>query len=893
MEALNLLSSQKFQEKVMGYLAMTVLLHENHEMLPLIIQSLQNDLQSRNEFHQCLALTAISNIGGKEMSESLAPIVQKLLVSKSTKAATKKKAAVCLLRLFRKYPELLTADPWAERISTLLDEPDMGLLTSIVSLLLGLAAADPKGYEPCQKKVIWLLTKIIINKDYTKDYLYYNIANPWLQVKLLRFLSFYAAPTDSTLRTRLYEILKKILGSVDVAKGQTVNHKNALNAVLFEAIDLVMQLDDDRETIRSALGLLGRFISAKEHSNIRYLALEALGHIGTLDSESSALVKRHQDTVILALRDPDISIRKRALDLLYGMCDKNNAKGIVSEMLSYLLTADFQIRDELVLKIAILAEKFAANYSWYVDVILQLIALAGDFVSDDIWYRVVQIVTNHEDVQKYAAQTIFQAVQQKTAHETAVKVGAYILGEFGHLISETPGSGPKDQFDALFDKYASASLATRALMLTTYVKFVNLYPELTQHVRSVFQQNQTSFDAEIQQRSCEYLRLTLGSEELLQTVWDVMPAFPERPGLRMADSDSTATPKRERSSTGGNTSTPPASPPPLHNVTPAATVSVTPSVTATSPAPPPKSNHMKDLEDIFAIGNEGTAAQPALAPSNVMTANHNAVAMQAAVPVHQDLMGLNPIPVASQGANYPSRSNPDLTKKCFSNAEGLLYQDEFLQIGFKSEFSKGMGRVMLYYGNVSSHDLQNITATVTSSPNVVVNPAPMASVLPSKNQGQQMVMVTAVSGFAETPHLQLSFQAGGVQHQFSLALPVVLTKFTEPTGISGPQFFQAWRETENPPLSDSVILKPASGNLSVPYLSDIIARVFHLSVLQNVDPNGNNIVAAGNLVSSKGADPVLLRIETNPQAGMYRVTFRSTDPQITSGLKDLVSQLLV
>jgi AP-2 complex subunit alpha len=54
-----------------------------------------------------------------------------------------------------------------------------------------------------------------------------------------------------------------------------------------------------------------------------------------------------------------------------------------------------------VIKLANLAEKFASNYQWYVDVILQLITLAGDFVSDDIWHRVVKIVTNHEDVQEY------------------------------------------------------------------------------------------------------------------------------------------------------------------------------------------------------------------------------------------------------------------------------------------------------------------------------------------------------------------------------------------------------------------------------------------------------------------------------------------------------------
>lgn len=35
----------------------------------------------------------------------------------------------------------------------------------------------------------------------------------------------------------------------------------------------------------------------------------------------------------------------------------------------------------------------------YVDVILQLIDKAGDFVSDDIWFRVVQFVMNNDDLQ--------------------------------------------------------------------------------------------------------------------------------------------------------------------------------------------------------------------------------------------------------------------------------------------------------------------------------------------------------------------------------------------------------------------------------------------------------------------------------------------------------------
>lgn len=57
---------------------------------------------------------------------------------------------------------------------------------------------------------------------------------------------------------------------------------------------------------------------------------------------------------------------------------------------------------------AILAEKYAVDYSWYVDTILNLIRIAGDYVSEEVWYRVIQIVINRDDVQGYAAKTVFE-----------------------------------------------------------------------------------------------------------------------------------------------------------------------------------------------------------------------------------------------------------------------------------------------------------------------------------------------------------------------------------------------------------------------------------------------------------------------------------------------------
>jgi len=884
LEAINLLSSLKFQEKLIGYLAVSLLLHENHSMIPLLIQSLQNDLQSRNEFHQCLALISIGNIGGKEMAESVAPMVQKMLISKSTKLSTKKKAALCLLRMVRKYPELMTAEAWCDKIQTLLDENDLGLLTSIMGLLLGIVSMNPSGFEPCVKKVIWILTKILLNRDYTKDYVYYNMANPWLQVKLLRFLQFYPPCDDKTSRGKLNEILKKILSSADVSKGQSINHKNALNAVLFEAIDLLIHLDDDRELIRQAASLLGRFISAKE-TNMKYLALEAMEHLAALDNETAGLVKKHQETVILALKDPDISIRKRALDLLYGMCDRNNAKAIVSELLTYLATADFTMREELVIKIAILAEKFAAHYSWFVDVILQLISLAGDFVSDDIWFRVVQIVTNHEDIQEYAAKTVFEALKQPNCHETAVKVGGYILGEFGHLIAEQPRSGPNLQFEVLQSKFPTCNNNTKGLLLSTYIKFLHPYPELAESIRDIFKAYGTSIDTELQQRACEYLKLSHASEELLSVVWDVMPAFPERRENRFGLVDSSSD-NREGTLNRSFTESKSSSTSNIGTNNSSNNLLDIPEEPVNSGKSNVNRDPLKDLEGLWSTASNTSSGNISTTLTN---SGNNLLVNNTPLAVVSPFERPSETTVLSDQRGLISEEDiSDFFKKSCLLPEGILYQDEIIRIGFKSEYSRGMGRLMLYYINLSNQPLTGFRTFVPANQSLTVNLQPIGPIIDPKSQLQQMVTVACLSPYGDPPSMELGFVYNGRLSNLKLKLPIVMARFMEPSEMNGPEFFQYWKQVApGPPLEQQSVVKSPSA-IDLVALGKSLSLTFRFSILKGVDPNINNLVAAGNFTSSSGIVFCLLRIESNPTAMMYRVTLRTPSPQLSPALKDLI-----
>ena len=155
-----------------------------------------------------------------------------------------------------------------------------------------------------------------------------------------------------------------------------------------------------------------------------------------------------------------------------------------------------------VLKIALLAERHVTDYTWFVDVILKLIRVAGDYVVDEVVYRVIQIVVNRQDVQDYAAKTafevppalvishahalvLFQALLDPLCRETMVIVGGYILGEFGHLIANDPNSSPLKQLQLIQHHYPLLSANTRSLLLTTMVKFANLFPEIKGQVQEV------------------------------------------------------------------------------------------------------------------------------------------------------------------------------------------------------------------------------------------------------------------------------------------------------------------------------------------------------------------------------------------------------------------------
>ncbi|RNF01594.1 alpha-adaptin-like protein [Trypanosoma conorhini] len=543
MEGVKLLALTSPAEKLIGYLSVTVFLHENHSLLTLATHMIYKDLLSEQEFNMSLALTAIANAGGKDFAEVMSSGVKGILVNDRWNVHIRKKAVLTYLRIYRKYPDVVDLAEVVPVVTDLLHSPLLGMSGCAVRFLTGcVTEANFHLFCSVPGRVIELLGKIILSKQTEPGYVYYGVPAPWLQAMSLRLLRKFPVPTDAVLRENILLVLRKIVQATDRvlrdAQAQqkqkgTMNRVSAMNAVFFEVVLLVSEWDIDARLHGECMDVLSGFVTEKKESNLRYLGFSLLSKLCSAResrNEYRNYCGQYQPQLVVALHDPDVSIRTKALDVAVSMCDDATATEAIDELLSYLPIADGVFKENLVLAISHLAEVYCVDYGWYVDTILSVLAQAGSLTPQHIIYRVVHVIINHPDVQKRAATTLFRLLKtRRTVPEFLLRVAAIVLGEFGYQIALSAESTPLMQVKVLQNYLNDTSEETQALMLSTFVKLYNYYDiAIREKVLGILHQYTSSFNVELQQRAMEYVGLVeLGNDGLLQKVLEPLPRFEE------------------------------------------------------------------------------------------------------------------------------------------------------------------------------------------------------------------------------------------------------------------------------------------------------------------------------------------------------------------------------
>lgn len=426
----------------------------------------------------------------------------------------------------------------------------------------------------------------------------------------------------------------------------------------------------------------------------------------------------------------------------------------------------------------------------------------------------------------------------------------YILGEYGHLIANEAGYSPIEQFQVLHSKSQFCVAPTRALLLSTYIKWVNVFPEIKPQLLNVFERYRHVLDVDLQQRACEFYALATrpDEDELLQNVCEEIPPFSARESTlltRLNRKHGDTEDKRTWVHGGKDTNLD-------RKTSKRKTTLIDVDVNGSSPA----AGVVASAGDITSslMGLDLTSSPVNLHPSSSFNDHTSSV-----------LLGKG-MPRLTAGPNIDR-----WFEKLLVSSDGVLYEDVQVQIGIKSRYHGQFGQLAVYIGNKISAPLTSFTATVhMEDPDALsltwTKIAP--NVVSPKAQTQQLLQVECKKFFSKPPILAVSFLAGAHQ-TIAVQLPIVITKFIEHVKLSPADFFERWKLIGGPPREAKSIFPinlDSAGHIDLTKQQQVVTGL-SFNMLEGIDPNPVNIVGAGILhMALEGKVGCLLRLEPNREA---------------------------
>ncbi|CAN6596244.1 AP-1 complex subunit gamma-1 [Trichomonascus vanleenenianus] len=518
-ECLKLLATSKFTDKRLGYLGTMLLLDESQEVLTLVTNSLANDLSHPNQYVVALALCTLANIASTEMARDLFGDIEKII--SSSNPYLKKKAALCAMRIITRVPDL--EEVFVDKAKALMTDKNHGVLLCGCALVQSLCEENPDLVPEFKPLLPTLLNhlKNLSTSGYAPEHDVTGISDPFLQVRLLRLLRIFGEG-DVQTSEQLSDILAQIASNTD-------SSKNVGNAVLYEAVRTIFGIEADSGLRVLGVNLLGKFLS--KDNNTKYVALNTL--LNVIEIEPTA-VQRHRATIIDCLKDADISIRRRALELSFALINSSNIRVLVRELLTFLETADAEFRTNLVSQIAVSAEKYAPNTRWHIDTILRALKVAGDHAKENVLSAFITLVITSEDLHLYTVQKLYAALRKDMSQQGLVLVGVWLIGEYANVLLK--GGSFEDEggvqnaaesdivslLETILD--STSSEVVREYVVTALMKLTTRISSTSEveRIKKILESNNKSLDLEVQQRIAEYCKL-FNHDSVRRGVLEKMP----------------------------------------------------------------------------------------------------------------------------------------------------------------------------------------------------------------------------------------------------------------------------------------------------------------------------------------------------------------------------------
>ena len=256
-----------------------------------------------------LAINCLANIATKDLARDC--ISDLVLLMNHTHSYIRKKAVLCMYKLYIKFPQglRLTFDQLKER----LEDTDNAVISTAVNVICELANKNPKNYLAMAPKFFKLLT---------------TSSNNWMLIKVVKLLGALVSE-EPRLARKLLEPLSVIINNTNAKSLQYECIYTITESLLYTKRDDGSDVKNYNNIIIMCSEQLKSFINDNDQ-NLKYLGL--VGLIKLMKSNPKSGVE-HRDIVLSCLEDDDITIRIKALEVLSGIVSRKSLVDLVHHLM--------------------------------------------------------------------------------------------------------------------------------------------------------------------------------------------------------------------------------------------------------------------------------------------------------------------------------------------------------------------------------------------------------------------------------------------------------------------------------------------------------------------------------------------------------------------------------
>jgi AP-4 complex subunit epsilon-1 len=325
---------------------------------------------------------------------------------------------------------------------------------------------------------------------------------------------------DAQASSGMYEILLDTMKKADVGI-------NAGYAIVYECVKCITKIYPNTKLLDAAADAIARFMDSRSH-NLKYLGVTGLAMIVETHPQYAT---QHQMAVMDCLEDPDETLQRKTLDLLYRMTNPVNVEFITDKLLLFLSgTTDLFLKQQLTTRICSVAERYAPNNAWYIKSITQLFEVSGDMVSGEVAQNLMSLIaegtgeSEQEDMllRQTAIELYVQLLQEKPPAKLPrilLETMAWVLGEYAYLSTVC---SLEDILTRLcqWNKTGVLASSTRKFLTSAIFKLVAQAGTCPPQAAAVIDEYTRSKDPDLQQRCLEFQGLLTTAPQYLG---DILP----------------------------------------------------------------------------------------------------------------------------------------------------------------------------------------------------------------------------------------------------------------------------------------------------------------------------------------------------------------------------------